>query len=127
MLEFNKDCLFNLKQTDLSNCNKNARAIMTPDEQLLGVFRTIRDQIIFTDKRIISVDVEGVTGMRQDIFTLPYSKVQYFSIRTKGFLELFADSELTLFFSNGCKCTFEFSDRCDITAIGRSISSCILN
>ncbi|MDO4492445.1 MAG: PH domain-containing protein [Clostridia bacterium] len=127
MLEFNKDCIFNLHVADLASCNKNARALMTPEEQLIGVFRTVRDQVIFTDKRIISVDVEGVTGLRQDIFTLPYNKIQYFSVRTTGFLELFADSELTLFFSNGCKCTFEFSDGCDITEIGRNISRCILN
>ena len=57
---------------------------------------------------------------------MPYSKVQFFSIQTQGFLEIFPDSELYLQFANGFTATFEFKGSVDIGQIGRMISQYVL-
>lgn len=46
--------------------------------------------------RTIAIDVQGITGKRKSFSTMPYSKIQYFSIQTPGLAELFLDSELFL-------------------------------
>lgn len=90
------------------------------------MFKTVRDQVLFTNKRIITVDVQGVTGKRQEVSTLPYSKIQYFSIQTPGFAELVPDSEMELFFSNGFMARFEFKGSTNIVALGKVISEYVL-
>ncbi len=89
-------------------------------------FRTVRDQLIFTNKRIISIDVQGLTGKRRSFTSLPYSKIQFFSIQTPGFAEFVPDSELFLRFTNGFEAVFEFKGRVDIGEIGRMISEYVL-
>ena len=64
---------------------KNARALLLDGEQVVGAYKTVRDQVIFTTHRIIMVDMQGVTGTRQQIFVLPYRKVLHFGIQTAGF------------------------------------------
>lgn len=95
-------------------------------ETIVQAFKTVRDQLIFTNKRIIAVDVQGITGKRKSYSSMPYSKVQFFSIQTPGFVELVPDSELFLMFSNGFTAKFEFKGGVDIGQIGRMISEFVL-
>ena len=95
-------------------------------EEIVAAFRTIRDQLVFTNKRIISIDVQGLTGLKKSFAIMPYSKVQFFTIQTPGFAELVSDSELYLMFSNGFTAKFEFRGSVDIGALGRTISTYVL-
>ncbi len=89
-------------------------------------FQTVRDQVVFTNKRIISIDVQGITGKKKSYSSLPYSKIQYFSVQTPGFAELFPDSELFIMFSNTFTARFEFRGNVDVGLIGRMISEYVL-
>lgn len=122
MLDFSKNAVFNLKKIPDSDMNKNVNCLLIENESVIGVYKTIRDQVVFTNKRIITIDVQGIMGKRQEFFTLPYSKIQYFGVQTVGFAELIPDSELDLFFTNGMKAVFEFKGQCDILEIGKTIS-----
>lgn len=126
MINFANGTVFNLKPIDMKSVNQNALRILIDGEQLLCAFKTVRDQVLFTNKRIITVDVQGVTGKRQEVSTLPYSKIQYFSIQTPGFAELVPDSEMELFFSNGFMAHFEFKGSTNIVALGKVISEYVL-
>lgn len=57
-------------------------------------FKVLRDTFVFTDKRLILVDVQGLTGKKHEYLSIPYSKVSKFSIETAGTLDL--DAELKL-------------------------------
>jgi hypothetical protein len=72
------------------------------------------------------VDVQGITGKRTSLSSMPYSKVQFFAIQTPGFVELVPDSELFLTFTNGFVASFEFKGNVDIGVIGRIISEYVL-
>ena len=63
---------------------------------------------------------------KKSFSSLPYSKIQFFSIQTPGFVEIIPDSELFLMFTNGFTATFEFKGGTDIGAIGRMISEYVL-
>ena len=93
-------------------------------EELIGEYQALRDFVIFTNKRIIAVNVQGITGKKKDFSTLPYSKIQAFSIETAGVLDL--DSELELYFSGLGKVKFEFTGESDIVKLGKLISEKIL-
>ena len=126
-ITFNKDSVFNLRPIELASVRNEIRGLMVEGEGPVAAFQTIRDQLVFTNKRIISIDVQGVTGKRKSFSSMPYSKVQFFSIQTQGFLELVPDSELLIMFSNGYTARFEFRGSVDIGAISRMISAYVLD
>ena len=126
MINFNKNSVFNLKPINVSDVRNEVTGLLASGEDIVAAFKTIRDQMVFTNKRIISIDVQGVTGKRKSYTSLPYSKVQFFAIQTPGFMEIFPDSELVMMFSNGFVATFEFKGNVDIGKIGRIISEYVL-
>ena len=126
MINFNKESVFNLKPIDVNDVRDEIRGLLIEGEEILLAFQTIRDQLVFTNARIISIDVQGITGARKSFTSMPYSKVQFFSIQTKGFIEIFPDSELFISFTNGFNARFEFKGNVDIGMIGRLISNYVL-
>ena len=126
MINFNKNTAWNLTTINLNSIHNEVAGLMVNGERPLMAFKTIRDQLVFTNKRIISIDVQGITGKRRSFTSLPYSKVQFFAIQTPGFMELVPDSELFLHFTNGFEATFEFRGNVDIGQISRIISEYVL-
>lgn len=125
-ISFNKESIFNLRPIDLSEIRDDVNGLLIDGEESLAAFKTVRDQLVFTNKRVISVDVQGFTGKRKSFTSMPYSKVQFFTIQTPGFLELIPDSELYLRFSDGTAAKFEIKGNVDIGKIGRLISEYVL-
>ena len=125
-VNFNQDSVFNLKPISNDEVRGEVYGLLIADEKVEFAFKTIRDQLVFTNKRIISIDVQGITGKRKSFATMPYSKIQYFSIQTPGFMELFPDSELFVMFTNGFTAKFEFKGAVDIGKIGRMLSEYVL-
>ena len=125
-ISFNSESVFNLKPIPLENVRREVHGLLIGGEECVAAFQTIRDQLVFTNKRIISIDVQGITGKRKSYASMPYSKIQYFAIQTAGFLEIIPDSELFILFSNGMKAKFEFKGDTDIGRIGRLISEYVL-
>ena len=115
---------FNLKELPDAQVRKDARDLLVDGEQIIESFTTVRDQVIFTTKRVLVVNVQGLTGKKVSFFSYPYSKVQYFGIETAGVLDI--DSELVLMFSNGAKLQFDFKAHVNIKQICASISQYIL-
>ena len=125
-VNFNQNPVFNLKQIDLSDVRGEVNGLLVGGEELVMAFKTVRDQLVFTNKRIISIDVQGITGKRKSFTSMPYSKIQYFAVQTPGFIELVPDSELFPTFNNGFTARFEFKGNIDIGKIGRMISEFVL-
>lgn len=126
MINFNNNSAWDLKPINVSEVRDEVNGLLIESEIIACAFKTVRDQLIFTNKRIISVDVQGITGKRKSFSSMPYSKIQFFSIQTPGFVELIPDSELVLTFSNGFVAKFEFKGDTDIGKIGRMISEYVL-
>lgn len=127
MINFNKESVFDLRPINVGEVRNDVVGLLIGGEEIIAAFKTVRDQVIFTNKRIISVDVQGITGKRRSFATMPYSKVQYFVIQTPGFVELIPDSELFIMFTNGFTAKFEFKGNTDIGLLGRCISEYVLN
>ena len=116
--------IMNLKEISLQSVRPEVPTLLVNGENMVMAFQTVRDQVIFTDKRIFVVNVQGITGKRISYFSYPYSKVQYFGIETAGVLDI--DSELVFAFSNGAKLQFDFKSKVDIRKISMMVSNYIL-
>ena len=114
----------NLKGISLNDVRKEVHDLLVDGEKPVAAFKTIRDQVIFTTKRIFVVNVQGITGKKTSYFSYPYSKVQYFGVETAGVLDI--DSELVLAFSNGAKLSFDFKSNVDIRQISTIIAGFVL-
>lgn len=126
MINFSNEAVFNLKPIDFKDVQNDVSGLLVEGEELIGAYKTIRDQVVFTNKRVITIDVQGITGKRKDFSTLPYSKLQYFSVQTPGFAEVIPDCEMELFFTNGFKAKFEFKGNCNIIQLGKILSAYVL-
>ena len=124
MIDFNNSSFVKMKQIDLESLMRDIQPLLINGEQVIGAYKAMRDYCVFTNKRVISVNVQGMTGKKKDFTSLPYSKVIAYSIETAGVLDM--DSELEMYFSGLGKVTFEFTGQSNIVQIGQIISTFIL-
>ena len=120
MIDFRNGCLIKLKKNDGFPHQADVMPLFVRGEQFIAEYQSIRDYVVFTDKRIIAVNVQGITGKKKDFSTLPYSKIQAYSVETSGVFDL--DAELELYFSSLGQVTFEFSAGSDVLEIQRAIA-----
>ena len=84
-INFNSGGTFNLKPIPVNMVRDEVYGMLIDGEVCMMAFQTVRDQLVFTNKRIISIDVQGITGKRKSYASMPYSKIQYFAVQTPGF------------------------------------------
>lgn len=120
MINFNQNTFFKLKTADAEKGKKVVEELLIPEEQVLSAYRDVRDWVIFTDRRIVSVNVESLTGKKKNFTSLPYSTVSAFSVETAGVLDV--DSRMELWFSGLGRVRFEFTGGSDTVAISRMIA-----
>ena len=124
MIDFKNKTFIKLKQVDIGTVINGVQPLLINGEDVISAYKAMRDYVVFTNKRVISVNVQGVTGSKKDFSSLPYSKVSAYSVETAGTLDL--DSELEMYFSGLGKVRFEFTGRSNIVQIGQMISTFIL-
>ncbi len=124
MIDFENADFIKLRQVDNDRFFEHVAPMLIDEEELIATFQGIRDGIVFTTHRLIVINVQGVTGKRKDFTTLPYRRIQAFSVETAGVFDI--DSELQLWFSGlGC-CRFEFTGGSDVAEICHIISERLL-
>ena len=95
MIDFQNGSVFKLKKVEDAKFNAELAPLLVDGEKIVGCYQDVRDHVVFTDKRIIAVNVQGSTGKKRDFTTLPYARVSVFSVETSGTFDL--DSELDLY------------------------------
>ena len=124
MIDFQNASFVKLNPTSDNDFASWIMPMFVPGEKIIQSFRGIRDGVVFTNKRIFAINVQGFTGKKKDFTSLPYSKIQAFSVETAGVLDL--DSELELWFSGMGKVKFEFVSAANVSAICQMISEMVL-
>lgn len=124
MIDFTNKTLIKLKPMDIKEGEETINTLLIPDEKVIFAFISMRDKLVLTNKRIVSVNVQGITGKKIDYTSIPYSKIQVFSIETAGTFDL--DSELDVTISGLGTVRFELSAQTDIKELGKFLSNQIL-
>ena len=68
--------------------------LLTDSEEIELGFKLIRDTFIFTNKRLILVDVQGLTGSKTEYKSISYKSISRFSIETAGTFDLEAELKI---------------------------------
>jgi hypothetical protein len=89
--------LGNASEVKIEEVHKEYAHILSPSERIEKAYRLIRDMFIFTNKRLILVDKQGMTGRKVEYHSIPYRSVTHFSIETAGHFDL--DAELKIWVS----------------------------
>lgn len=122
MIDFNNKGFFKLKKN--SEYAEKVNQLLLEGEEIIDSYKSMRDGVVFTNKRIIAVNVQGITGSKKDYTSLPYKNIVAYSVETSGTFDL--DSELELYFSAVGKVKFEFSGKTEILEISKYISKHVL-
>ena len=82
MIDFNNASFFKLTMVGNDTFRSQVTPILTEDESILSTYKGIRDGVVFTTKRIIAINVQGITGKKKDFTSMPYSKIQVYSVES---------------------------------------------
>ncbi len=124
MIDFQNGSVFKLGPANPADAQAEVAPILVEGERIYLAFRGVRDSVLFTSKRLIAINVQGLTGKKRDYTSLPYSRVQAFSIETAGSFDL--DAEVDLWFSGLGKVRLEFKGQVDVRSIGRLLGDHVL-
>jgi hypothetical protein len=86
--------LGNASEIDPAKIQKEFGQILAPGEQVERAYQLIRDYFIFTDKRLVLVDKQGLTGSKVEYHSIPYKSVTHFSVETAGTFDLEAELKI---------------------------------
>jgi hypothetical protein len=124
MIDFGKAAFFKLRPIKTEKVLAPIHKFLIDGEQIFSAFKTVRDQLVFTNKRVIAANVQGITGSKVDYTSIPYNKIQTFSVETAGSLDL--DCEIEFYISAVGKVKFEIKGNFDIVSFNRIISEYVL-
>ena len=82
------------------------RPFLSSKETVAFATKTVRDVAVFTDKRILIADKQGITGKKIEYYSIPYKNIVTYAIETAGRFDL--DSEIKLVLSGGLKIELKF-------------------
>ena len=89
--------LGNAGTVEKEKLNQDFGQLLIEQEEIEIGFKLVRDTFIFTNKRLILVDVQGLTGRKMEYFSVIYKSISRFSIETAGTFDL--DAELKIWIS----------------------------
>lgn len=89
--------LGNAAEADVAEVEKNLERILADDERVERAFQLVRDLLIFTNRRFILVDRQGLTGKKTTYHSIPYRAITNFAVETAGHFDL--ESELKIWIS----------------------------
>ncbi|MEG1416827.1 MAG: PH domain-containing protein [Clostridium sp.] len=87
----------NASKITVGEIEKDFEDLFSPSEIVEAGYKLVRDLIIFTNKRLILIDKQGLTGKKTEYMSIPYKSITYFSVETAGHFDL--DAELKIYVS----------------------------
>ncbi|MDD3114814.1 MAG: PH domain-containing protein [Anaerovibrio sp.] len=68
--------------------------LLVSGEKINQAYKVVRDMFLFTDRRLILVDVQGLTGKKVEYHSIPYDKITHFSIESAGNFDMEAELKI---------------------------------
>jgi Bacterial PH domain len=86
--------------------SEDLRQFISPNEKIAFTVKTFRDIAVFTDKRILVADKQGITGKKIEYYSIPFKNIITYAVETSGRFDL--DSEIKLVLSGGISIELKF-------------------
>lgn len=116
----------NASNVSPEDARKKLGSVILDSEDIDLAFKLVRDLVIFTDKRLIIVDKQGMTGKKTTYHSLPYSSISRFTVETSGHFDL--DAELKIFISSAAEpaVSLQFTKDKHIETIQQALALAVL-
>ena len=116
----------NASQVSTEDIQEKYARLLIANETLVAAFQLFRDVYIFTDKRLLLIDRQGVSGQKTEYLTIPYRSISRFSVESAGHFDL--DAELKIWISSASEPAVvkTFSKSVDIYAIQRILAKYVM-
>jgi len=115
----------NATEVSSQELSKELAPVLVEGETVLKAFRVLRDMFVFTEKRLILIDKQGVTGKKVEYHSIPYRAITHFTVETPGTFDM--DAEMKIYLSgNSVPIVREFKKGTDIVAVQKVLASFIL-
>ncbi|MBZ9632461.1 PH domain-containing protein [Salegentibacter sp. LM13S] len=102
--------------------DKKYGRLLTETEEIELGFSLLRDIFMFTNKRLILIDIQGLTGKKQEYLSLPYRHISRFSLETAGTFDLDAELKIWISSENEPSVSKRFNKSIDIYAVQRYLA-----
>ncbi len=90
----------NASEIKSSEAEKEVKDLLSDNERVEHAYKLIRDLIIFSNKRLLLVNKQGMTGKKIDYHSIPYKNITHFSVETAGTFDLEAELKIWISGSN---------------------------
>ena len=115
----------NASEVDAAKLQTEFAQVLTEGERIEKAFQLIRDMFVFTDKRLIFVNRQGLTGSKVEYQSIPYRSITRFSIETAGTFDLEAELKIWLT-GNPTPVQLQFNKKLSIYAVQSVLAGYVL-
>ena len=118
--------LGNASEVSVEKLNEKYGRLLTTNENIELGFMLIRDVFMFTDKRLILIDVQGLTGSKVEYKSLPYKNISRFSLETAGTFDLDAELKIWISSENSPTVSKKFNKKIDVYEVQKYLANKVM-
>jgi hypothetical protein len=122
---FNK-LLGNASEVSVEKLTEKYGRLLTETEQIELGFTLIRDVFMFTNKRLIIVDIQGITGSKIEYKSMPYKNISRFSLETSGTFDLDAELKIWISSENTPSVSKKFNKSVDVYEVQKYLAEKVM-
>ncbi|SHL02331.1 PH domain-containing protein [Selenomonas ruminantium] len=115
----------NASETDLADVKKDYGKLLGRNEDVLQAYQWVRDLLIFTDYRLILVDIQGATGKKVDYHSIPYRSIRHFAVESTGHFDLEAELKIWVAGLGAEPLVYTFSKDADVYKVQALLAECV--
>ena len=115
----------NASETDIEDVKKDYGKLLGRNEDVLQAYLWVRDLLIFTDFRLILVDIQGATGKKVDYHSIPYKSIRHFAVESTGHFDLEAELKIWIAGLGAEPLVYTFSKDADVYKVQALLAECV--
>jgi hypothetical protein len=112
-------------EIDPADIKRDYEGILLPDEDVLTAFKTLRDVAFLTSSRLVFVDVQGLTGSKKSVTSIPYRSIVTFTVETAGTFDLDSDLKIQVT-GQAAPIAMKISRKADPQAVLRTLAEQVM-
>ncbi len=114
----------NATEVDVAKVADEFAQILAPGEQIEKAYQVFRDSFFFTNRRLILVDKQGLSGKKMEYHSIPYRSITHFSVETAGSFDY--DAELKIWIAGGGTVQKQFNKKLSIYEVQSVLAGYVL-
>ena len=115
----------NAAETDIEDVKKEYGRLLGEREHVIQAYKWIRDLMIFTEFRLIIIDIQGPTGKKVEYHSIPYRSIRHFSVESTGHFDFEAELKIWVSGMGQDPIVKTFSQDADVYRVQSLLAECV--